>query len=190
MSKARLLRAAERRAQAWKNGGGTTREVTAFPPGSSLDDFDWRISIADVMDGGAFSRFEGVDRIITILSGMLDLEVDGRTVRLTPADAPHAFAGDAPTIGAPVAGPVRDLNVMVRRSGVKATVERAGEGAIIAIDGRHMFVAVALTPAWIVLDGQPVQLAEQDAVMIDAGGETEMLSVAIGALCVIRIGYP
>jgi environmental stress-induced protein Ves len=42
----RVLRAADRIAMPWKNGGGVTREVSAYPPGADMDSFEWRISLA------------------------------------------------------------------------------------------------------------------------------------------------
>ena len=36
----------------WKNGGGTTAEVAVHPPGAGFEDFDWRISMADVAADG------------------------------------------------------------------------------------------------------------------------------------------
>ena len=32
----------------WKNGGGATREIACWPPGTGLDSFDWRISVATI----------------------------------------------------------------------------------------------------------------------------------------------
>jgi hypothetical protein len=65
----RILAARERQAAAWKNGGGVTREVAAYPPGAGLADFAWRVSFAEVGEGGPFSVFEGADRIITLVAG-------------------------------------------------------------------------------------------------------------------------
>ncbi|MFN9927385.1 MAG: HutD family protein, partial [Phenylobacterium sp.] len=60
-----LLRAADRLAVPWKNGGGITRELAVWPPGASFDDFVWRVSMAEVHQDGPFSSFPGVDRILT-----------------------------------------------------------------------------------------------------------------------------
>nr|MBA2815075.1 putative ATP-dependent helicase DinG [Candidatus Pantoea persica] len=51
----------------WRNGGGETREIVSYPPGEA--DFAWRASIATLARDGAFSRFPGVDRVITLLRG-------------------------------------------------------------------------------------------------------------------------
>ena len=73
-----ILRAAERRAVPWKNGGGLTREVAAHPPQSDLGNFDWRVSLAEVRRGGPFSSFPGIDRHMAVISGRLELSISGR----------------------------------------------------------------------------------------------------------------
>ena len=111
-----FLPASRRVAQPWKNGAGVTREVAAFPPGSGLETFDWRVSIAEVAADGPFSIFPGIDRTLIILSGEgVALEVAGRSSRLSPGEAPYSFPGDQPTGCALLGGPVVDLNVMSRR---------------------------------------------------------------------------
>ena len=39
------------------------------PPGAALDAFAWRVSVADVGTAGPFSRFDGIDRTLVLLSG-------------------------------------------------------------------------------------------------------------------------
>ena len=120
-----ILRAADRVAAPWKNGGGVTREVAVHPPGAGLDDFDWRVSMASVDPGGPFSSFPGVDRILAVLEGRLALRVDGSApIALRPDSPPYAFAGDIPAQADLPYGPVADLNVMTRRGRIGATVER------------------------------------------------------------------
>jgi len=90
----RILAARERQAAAWKNGGGVTREVAAYPPGAGLADFAWRVSFAKVAEGGPFSVFEGVDRIITLVAGRgMELVVDGAATRVERPFEPFAFRG-------------------------------------------------------------------------------------------------
>jgi environmental stress-induced protein Ves len=104
----------------WKNGGGVTRNIAVCPPGAGLDDFDWRVSIADVAASGAFSRFPGVDRTILLLEGagmML-----GDAALTFPFEA-HRFRGEDPVNALLVDGPSRDFNVMTRRGRVDASVD-------------------------------------------------------------------
>ncbi|CAB3752768.1 Protein Ves [Paraburkholderia solisilvae] len=75
-----LIRAADLLAAPWKNGGGVTREIAAYPHAAGYDTFIWRVSLADVEQAGPFSRFAGVDRTLVLLSGagMLLDETQGR----------------------------------------------------------------------------------------------------------------
>lgn len=119
----RLHRRADQRETPWKNGGGTTREIAVFPSGAGFDTFDWRLSAAKVAGDGPFSTFPGVDRILTVLEGNgfdLDFGPAG-TVHLTPASAPHAFAGDTACTARLIGGAVGDLNLMLRRGRWRAT---------------------------------------------------------------------
>jgi environmental stress-induced protein Ves len=56
-------------AQPWKNGGGITREIAAIPHGTSMADFTWRVSVAEIARSGPFSPFPGIDRQILLLTG-------------------------------------------------------------------------------------------------------------------------
>lgn len=165
----RRLRAADRVAAPWKNGGGLTREVAAWPPGASLDAFDWRVSIAEVSRGGPFSTFPGVVRVLTVIDGAgLALAVAGMApVRLDAGSAPYAFPGEAPCDAELTEGPIRDLNVMVRRGGWYASVRRlrvVGETPIAAV--AEQTLVVALDPL-AVAGGEP--LAAEDALLLSRG---------------------
>ena len=122
----RILRAQDHRSMPWKNGGGVTTEIAAFPEGSDLETFEWRVSIARVENDGPFSRFEGVDRTLVVLEGNgIDLAIeDCEPVLLRCGSTPFAFPADAPTEGRLADGPILDLNVMARRGKIGATVER------------------------------------------------------------------
>ena len=59
-------------AQPWRNGGGQTRELLVWP--THLDhpyrqNWQLRISRADIASNGPFSRFDGVERWFVVLSG-------------------------------------------------------------------------------------------------------------------------
>jgi uncharacterized protein len=163
----RLLAASERRAAPWKNGGGVTREIAVAPEGASLDAFDWRVSTAEVASAGPFSRFEGVDRILTVLTGELELSFPGEpTLALTAGSEPFAFAGERDCAGAPRGGVVTNLNVTVRRGSVRAEVRRVRGDAPLTARGEALLV-VTLEAGMI--GGQ--RLAPFDALLVD-GGET------------------
>jgi environmental stress-induced protein Ves len=121
----RILRAADRAAMPWKNGGGITHEIAVGPPKADLSHFDWRVSMATIERGGPFSTFPGVDRSLSVLEGALVLTIEGeRLVQLDAASAPLAFPGDVSAIAGTPERPVRDLNVMTRRGAVDTEVTR------------------------------------------------------------------
>ena len=188
MSGCTILRAAERRAQPWKNGGGETREVFVWPPDAGFEDFLWRVSIADVAGDGPFSRFEGIDRVLTVLSGTLDLAFDGPpSQRLDPASAPFAFPGDIACTGTLPQGLVRDLNVMVRRGVAEARVRRvpAGQAPAAPPAGTGARLLVFLAPATLVIDGVAQALEPLDAVLGD--GAADLRPECSGAIIDIAI---
>lgn len=103
----------------WKNGGGATRELACWPPGAGLESFGWRVSVADVAAPGPFSLYPGVDRQILLWQGegMRLRTADGSVDQaLDCATSPFAFAGETVIDCALRGGPVRDLNLMLRRS--------------------------------------------------------------------------
>lgn len=119
-----VIRRDSLRATPWKNGGGETREIACFPPGSLLTDFEWRLSTASIAQDGAFSIFDGIDRRLYLLEGNgLDLRFDpGPNCTLGVGE--HVdFRGEIPVHGSLVDGPVVDLNIMVRREKQRAHIE-------------------------------------------------------------------
>ncbi|MET0220757.1 MAG: HutD family protein [Tardiphaga sp.] len=122
----RILRATDYKVMPWKNGLGATTEIAVSPERDGLDDFAWRVSMAQVSSDGPFSSFPDIDRTLLVLAGQgMVLEVDGQPpATLTQASPPYAFAGDATTSARLVDGAIVDLNVMVRRGLVRARVER------------------------------------------------------------------
>ncbi len=144
------LPAARRLDVPWKNGGGVTREVVISPAAAGLERFDWRISTAEVRFPGPFSAFPGIERTLCVLEGQLALALGGRSaIVLSAASAPFEFAGDVPAHGAPLDGPVIDLNVMARRASFAVRVRRVRVGAALQISTAVavLFALGALTVA-------------------------------------------
>ena len=126
-------------AMAWKNGGGVTREIVREPAGANLEDFNWRVSVADIAAAGPFSRFVGVDRHLLLLEGdgvNLTSEEAGMNVNLLANDTVLAFSGDVDMSSQLLGGAVRDFNVMTKRGVWQAQVEVwTAEGGIHAEAG-------------------------------------------------------
>lgn len=176
-----VLRAAERLAVPWKNGGGVTRELAAAPAGAGMEAFDWRISIAEVAAGGPFSSFPGVDRVLTVIAGEgLSLAIDGRpAVVLGAASPPLAFSGEARCEAALRAGPIRDLNVMVRRGGWRVEVRRRSLHADEAIAcGAGFTLLLALESVGVSWAGGTTRLGPEDAILMGTGARVSVVAPA------------
>lgn len=148
-----LLPAAGYRRMPWKNGGGETFEIAVSPPDASLEDMDWRISMAIVASDGPFSSFPGVDRTLTILDGegmQLELGAERTPFRLSPQSAPFHFPADVPTAAQLLGGTVTDLNVMTRRGRYRHMVRR------IALDEPRQFETAASEAAVFCIQGSAV----------------------------------
>jgi environmental stress-induced protein Ves len=161
-----LIRAADCPQVAWKNGGGTTREIATFPAGAGMDDFVWRLSAARVDGPGPFSHFAGVDRTIAILSGRLLLVTGADPVTLVPGGAAYDFPGDIPAYGSPEHGPVVDLNLMVRRGAGIGAIRTTGPGAIAPVAAGTILVATRDMALCIGADS--VSMRAHDAFRFDA----------------------
>lgn len=158
-----VLRASERTATPWRNGGGITREIAVSPPGAGIADFDWRISMAEVSAAGPFSRFDGIDRVLTVLAGTLRLTVQGQPALLDAHSAPYPFPGDTECWGEPQGGPVADLNVMVRRGRYTGRVWRKLAGDFSASADTWLFVA--LEAGTVTVNQATHQLHRRDAIL-------------------------
>ena len=123
----------------WKNGGGTTRELLAWPPG--VADWHWRVSVAQVDADGPFSVFEGVQRWFAVLDGAgveLALGQGGvwQSQRVTQQSEAFGFDGALPVDCSLIEGPTQDLNLMVRSPHARAQMQRVrGSLAVTAQDG-------------------------------------------------------
>jgi hypothetical protein len=120
----RTIRAGDVEPRPWRNGGGLTRELLAWPRAEA---WRLRVSVAEVQADGPFSSFPGVQRWFAVLAGDgVELDVGGTAHRLTGASAPLCFAGDATTRCRLIGGPTRDLNLMLR--GMRGGMFPAGAG--------------------------------------------------------------
>ena len=108
MSEWQLVSALEVDPQRWRNGGGWTRELLAWP----ADDWVVRLSVADIEADGPFSAFDGVQRWFGVLQGAgvrllgTELRLGSGLLSFDGALAPHCQLID---------GPTRDFNLMHRR---------------------------------------------------------------------------
>lgn len=179
MATLRHLPATGFRTSPWKNGGGETTEIAAFPERAGLDAFLWRISMAKVSASGPFSIFPGIDRTLCVLSGgAITLDFAGRAaVRLDRDSAPCSFPGDLAVSGAVAGAGITDLNMMTRRGGARHHVSRMRlEGARgITPLGTSLLVLSLEAPVSIRSGVERLPLAKGDAALIaDADGDIRL----------------
>ncbi len=153
---------------AWKNGGGSTREIVCSPQRSGLDSFDWRISIATIAQSGPFSVFAGVDRNIMLLQGD-GVRLHGASSidhRLDTAALPFAFPGDV-ALECTLLGPAStDFNVMTRRGRAQAKVQVHQQRARLTRTASGLLLA--LQGGWSLSDGsEAMEIAEGQGVWWD-----------------------
>lgn len=169
-------------ASPWRNGGGSTRELLAWPAAA-----DWRvrISVADVEQDGPFSAFPGIERWFAVLEGAgVALRLGGATNLLSADSAPLRFDGAAAVDCALLDGPTRDFNLMappgrarllrVRRTqrldaapGTLVGLYAHHGGARVTRDGQERDVPAA-TLAWCrPATGFEVQVDAADALWME-----------------------
>lgn len=156
----------------WRNGGGETREVCAWPPGAGLDDFAWRVSVATIARSGPFSRFPGVTRTAVLIDGAgLRLHAGAVRVELARPYAQATFDGASPWQCELMEESVQVFNVMVRAS-LCATVRLAAGAAIAVPPARCRVAYAARGSSTAMLGGEALDLCEGDAcVVCDAADE-------------------
>jgi environmental stress-induced protein Ves len=185
-----LVKLAEVAATPWRNGGGVTRELAAWPAGA---DWDWRLSVAEVDQSGPFSLFEGVDRWFAVLSGAgVELDIGGQKHRVTAGGVPVFFDGGAATDCRLIAGRTQDFNLMSRRSRTRSGMARiagrleqrleasasaprtvavyaAGAGATLELDGETSAVPEA-SLAWRRFDSPAhLTITAHEALFMEIG---------------------
>lgn len=153
----------------WRNGAGWTSEILRVP---EREEWQWRLSIAEIDADAPFSVFPGVERELVLLSGNgLRLRFDdGDTHELLPPHDRLRFAGERAAFGELIDGPTRDFNLMWQRDAVDAQLWHR------PLVGR-MVVFVGATETWAVhvMTGQ-ARFADNSGLGTVAAGDTAMLA--------------
>lgn len=139
--------------QPWKNGRGSTRVVHSEGNRDDGVDFDWRISVAEITESGPFSVFTGVERIAVVLeNGPLYLcraPAIGEVIQhqyVALRHKPLSFHGDQ-ELHAYISGDATlCLNIMTRRSKVRAEVQVFHDSCLIR--PTHQVMLFAVSEGW------------------------------------------
>ena len=120
-----IVAADDQPALPWKNEGGMTRELLRWP---AEGNWRLRISLADITSDGPFSAFPGVKRWFAVVQGGgLRLQLPDGEKRLVAGAAPLVFDGELEPDCQLLAGPTRDLNLMLE--GAAGGMALAQQGA-------------------------------------------------------------
>jgi len=188
-----ILKAENHRRMPWKNGGGVTVEIAVHPQGASVDNFDWRISMATVASDGPFSVFLGIDRTLSVLEGDgIVLNVEGQMSTLTRESAPLGFAADSRSAACLIGSAITDLNVMTRRGRFAHRVQRLPVSGTVLTQASGDPALLFCTEGQIDLIsvGKAAKLAEHDcavltncdALPLELKGEGTIYLISISAI--------
>jgi environmental stress-induced protein Ves len=113
-------------AQPWRNGGGSTQALLAWP---NADAWQWRVSVATITQDGPFSAYPGVARWFVVLAGAgVALQVGPQRVHMSPGDVALQFDGAAAPGCTLLGGATLDLNLMVRQDAGQGGLQAATPG--------------------------------------------------------------
>lgn len=106
-----IVRLRDTQPQRWRNDGGWTREIARH---GDADQWQWRLSLAEVQADEPFSVFPGIEREIVLLSGagMAFDFADGEQLMLTPESPRLRFSGSRILQSRLLEGPTTDFNLM------------------------------------------------------------------------------
>ena len=141
----------------WKNGLGHTTEL-AISDGGTLDNFDWRLSIASVVNDGDFSNFAGYQRNLVLIKGN-GLTLDhrnGDVDKLTQLLDIARFDGASKTHGALTNGAIKDFNIMTNQLSFSPKVNGYIEQQTVTVrlSPASIFFAYSLTEKMLVTTPQ------------------------------------
>jgi hypothetical protein len=148
----------------WKNGKGTTTEL-AINEGGTVDDFEWRLSIASVVENGDFSDFSGYWRNLVLISGNgiylkhqqnKQLQQHKLTQQLQIA----SFDGGCKTTGELINGNICDFNIMTRLGAFSAEIATYDQQQTARLNLADITFIYPLEQA-IVIDTNQVEVNEQ-----------------------------
>ncbi|MEQ1512781.1 MAG: HutD family protein [Lysobacteraceae bacterium] len=186
-----LIPAHEYRRERWRNGFGWTREILRSP--QTGDDWDWRLSIAEIERDGPFSSFCGIERELILLHGNgVRLRFDDGEVR--EVEPPHGrvrFAGERVVFGELIDGPTHDFNLMWRRDRIDAELwHRPLVGSMVLfVEPGEQWAVYVLSGHALAIDGMNrISASLGDTFLLSTDSERARYALdGGGELLVIRL---
>jgi environmental stress-induced protein Ves len=189
----RILPASSYSRMRWKNGAGWTSEILRVPDN---DDWQWRLSIAEIEADAPFSAFLGVERELVLLSGNgLRLRFEnggaGGVHELLPPHDKLRFAGEHAAFSELIDGPTRDFNLMWKRDSCNAQLWHrplVGTMVIFVDSGEAWAVHMLAGQARFADDSGlgSIQMGDT-AILVADGNRTRHVLDGGGELLLIRV---
>ncbi len=182
----KIIKQSEYHQKLWKNGRGSTQEIAISCAG---EEFDWRLSMAGLIESGPFSRFPGMERILVLLEGpeVLVSHSDNGKQHTLVVQQPYHFSGDWDT-QAVVTGVGRDFNLIYRRDKFvgevlvesypqpqHCVIEEQGLSAIFCLDGKILTELGELGP-------YDTLLVDHQRLRIETCGQTRLINVQLRSI--------
>jgi len=148
----------------WKNGKGTTTEL-AISKNGTLENFDWRISIASVSEDGEFSDFSGYWRKLILISGngIRLVHDENKIDELSDILSIASFSGNSKTVGKLCDGTIFDFNVMTDMNHFKADINTYTQECSVELNSAEFCFIYSLEKEFHLYETDNFQLEHIDA---------------------------
>ena len=175
-----IQRAVDRTPQPWKNGLGVQYEIMC--DGSLPDDWNWRLSTADITQDVPFSIFPGVNREFCVADGNgVVLAINGVEHRCEPGSITK-FRGDDEVYATLIDGPMKALNLMVRNGAKEKHLQVVRAGGSLVLNSQCVLVSI-IEEAILDMSTVEVAIDHLDAVLLSGNGS----HVARGTVAVMTV---
>lgn len=174
-----ILTSADYKTMPWKNGLGCTIEL-ARDAGQDMQQFLWRISMADVSTNGPFSIFPDRQRLLSILEGEgLRLNFVQRGLQQTVRGLDVcAFSGEDVIESVLLDGPVRDFNLIYSAAHFSAQMKKFN-GDLTAIElnsgAEIILIYNHAQPITLELDQQYYPLNSGESLKVEKNSDIQLI---------------
>lgn len=155
----RYINKEEYRVSNWS--GGKTREIMILPDGADYGkrEFGLRISSATVeLEESDFTNLPGVHRFITLLSGKMNLTINGKNIEVLPKQIVEFEGEDI----VHCVGKATDFNLMLKGMNGEMVLLKKEERRIVK---KESILAFADKETKIVIDGKEYLIKENDSIL-------------------------
>lgn len=174
-----ILTSADYKTMPWKNGLGSTIEL-GRDAGQDMQQFLWRISMADVSTNGPFSIFPDRQRLLSILEGEgLRLNFVQRGLQQTVKGLDVcAFSGEDVIESVLLDGPVRDFNLIYSAAHFSAQMKKFN-GDLTAIElnsgAEIILIYNHAQPITLELDKQYYPLNSGESLKVEKNSDIQLI---------------